>query len=124
MPISRLEDRRKERPARRRPLSARSSHRPLSRADVRLHPRIVTSARDNGLSCVARSIDKGSHIMRQAWRGIAGVLTIAAFAAGGSVALAANGGGNGNGNRGNALATTIFTMPAADGPPEGVAFDR
>src|SRR3954449_1917344 len=126
MPISRLEDRRKERPARRRPLSARSSHRPLSRADVRLHPRIVTSARDNGLSCVARSIDKGSHIMRQAWRGIAGVLAVAAFAAGGSVALAANGGGNGNGNgnRGNALATTIFTMPAADGPPEGVAFDR
>src|SRR3954452_2706672 len=126
MPISRLEDRRKERPARRRPLSARSSHRPLSRADVRLHPRIVTSARDNGLCCVARSTDKGSHIMRQAWRGIAGALAIAAFAAGGSVALADNGGGNGNGNgnRGNALATTIFTMPAADGPPEGVAFDK
>src|SRR3954468_8341069 len=93
MPISRLEDRRKERPARRRPLSARSSHRPFSPADVRFHPLIVTSARYNGLSCVARSIDKGSHIMRQAWRGIAGVLTIAAFAAGGSVALAANGGG-------------------------------
>jgi Cu-Zn family superoxide dismutase len=62
--------------------------------------------------------------MRQAWRGIAGLLAIAAFAAGGSVALADNGGGNGNGNRGNALATTIFTMPAADGPPEGVAFDK
>src|SRR3954462_2309017 len=64
--------------------------------------------------------------MRQGWRGIAGLLAIAAFAAGGSVALADNGGGNGNGNgnRGNALATTIFTMPAADGPPEGVAFDR
>src|SRR4051794_41802638 len=64
--------------------------------------------------------------MRQGWRGIAGLLAIAAFAAGGSVALADNGGGNGkgNGNRGNALATTIFTMPAADGPPEGVAFDK
>src|SRR4051812_26180522 len=64
--------------------------------------------------------------MRQAWRGLAGLLAIAAFAAGGSVALADNGGGNGNGNgdRGNALATTIFTMPAADGPPEGVAFDK
>src|SRR3954471_14466898 len=64
--------------------------------------------------------------MRQGWRGIAGLLAIAAFADGGSVALADNGGGNGNGNgnRGNALATTIFTMPAADGPPEGVAFDK
>jgi sugar lactone lactonase YvrE len=60
--------------------------------------------------------------MRQAWRAIAGLTAIAAFAAGGSVALAGN--GNGNGNRGNALATTIFTMPAADGPPEGVAFDK
>jgi Cu-Zn family superoxide dismutase len=63
--------------------------------------------------------------MRQAWRAIAGVLAVGAFAAGGTVALAAGGGnGNGNGNRGNALATTIFTMPAADGPPEGVAFDK
>src|SRR4051812_44548310 len=64
--------------------------------------------------------------MRQAWRGIAGLLAIAAFAAGGSVALADNGGGNGNGNgnRGNALATTIFTMPTADGNPEGIAVDR
>ena len=58
--------------------------------------------------------------MRQAWRAIAGLLAIGAFAAGGTVALA----DNGNGNRGNALATTIFTMPAADGPPEGVAFDK
>src|SRR4051794_35735727 len=66
--------------------------------------------------------------MRQAWRALVGLLAIGAFAVGGSVALADNGGGNGNGNgngnRGNALATTIFTMPAADGPPEGVAFDR
>jgi hypothetical protein len=64
--------------------------------------------------------------MRQAWRGIAGLLAVGAFAAGGTVALADDGGGNGNGNgnRGNALATTIFTMPAADGPPEGVAFDK
>jgi sugar lactone lactonase YvrE len=62
--------------------------------------------------------------MRQAWRAIAGLLAIGVFAAGGSVALAGNGRGNGNGARGNALATTVFTMPAADGPPEGVAFDR
>jgi hypothetical protein len=64
--------------------------------------------------------------MRQAWRAIAGLLAIGAFAAGGTVALADDGGGNGNGNgnRGNAPAATIFTMPAADGPPEGVAFDR
>jgi sugar lactone lactonase YvrE len=64
--------------------------------------------------------------MRQGWRGIAGALALAAFAAGGSVALADNGGGNGNGNgnRGNALATTIFTMPTADGNPEGIAVDR
>ena len=75
-------------------------------------------------------MDKGSHIMRQAWRGLAGLLAIGVVAAGGSVALADNGGGHGgrdnNGNRGkNALATTIFTMPAApDGNPEGVAVDK
>jgi sugar lactone lactonase YvrE len=67
--------------------------------------------------------------MRQAWRGIAGLLAVGALTAGGSVALADDGGGHGNrdnnGNRGNALATTIFTMPAApDGNPEGVAFDK
>jgi sugar lactone lactonase YvrE len=63
--------------------------------------------------------------MRQGWRGIAGLLAVAGFAAGGSVALASNGGnGNGNGNRGNALATTVFTMPAVpDGNPEGIAAD-
>src|SRR4051794_1699645 len=82
------------------------------------------------VSAVAsRSTDKGSHIMRQAWRGIAGLLAVGALTAGGSVALADDGGGHGNrdnnGNRGNALATTIFTMPAApDGNPEGVAFDK
>jgi sugar lactone lactonase YvrE len=68
--------------------------------------------------------------MRQAWRAIAGLFAIGVLTAGGSVALADDGGGRGgrdnNGNRGNnALATTIFTMPAApDGNPEGVAFDR
>jgi Cu-Zn family superoxide dismutase len=64
--------------------------------------------------------------MRQAWRGIAGLLAVGAMATGGSVALADGGGGHGGGgNRGNALATTIFTMPAApDGNPEGVAFDK
>jgi sugar lactone lactonase YvrE len=68
--------------------------------------------------------------MRQAWRGLAGLLAVGVVAAGGSVALADDGGGNGgrdnNGNRGNnALASTIFTMPAApDGNPEGVAVDR
>ncbi len=75
-------------------------------------------------------MDKGSHIMRQAWRGLVGLLAIGVVATGGSVALADNGGGHGgrdnNGNRGNnALATTIFTMPAApDGNPEGVAVDK
>src|SRR4051794_18767289 len=64
--------------------------------------------------------------MRQAWRGLAGLLAIGVFATGGSVALADGGGGHdGNGNGNGALATpTIFTMPAADGPPEGVAFDK
>src|SRR5690242_14609189 len=63
--------------------------------------------------------------MRQAWRGLVGLLAMGILAAGGSAALADSGGGHGgNGNRGNALATTIFTMPAADGPPEGVAFDK
>src|SRR4051812_42544121 len=66
--------------------------------------------------------------MRQAWRMIAGLLAIGVVAAGGSVALADSGGHGGrdnNGNRGNALATTVFTMPAApDGNPEGIAVDR
>jgi hypothetical protein len=68
--------------------------------------------------------------MRQAWRGLAGLLAVGVVAAGGAVALADQGGGHGgrdnNGNRGNnALATTIFTMPAApDGNPEGIAVDR
>jgi hypothetical protein len=68
--------------------------------------------------------------MRQAWRGLAGLLAVGVVAAGGSVALADDGGGRGgrdnNGNRGNnALATTIFTMPAApDGNPEGIAVDK
>lgn len=65
--------------------------------------------------------------MRQAWRGLAGLLAAGALTAGGSVALADGGdhGGNANGKRGNALATTIFTMPAApDGNPEGVAVDK
>jgi sugar lactone lactonase YvrE len=66
--------------------------------------------------------------MRYAWRTIAALLAIGVVAAGGSVALADDGGGhgdrNGNGD-GDALATTIFTMPAApDGNPEGIAFDR
>jgi hypothetical protein len=62
--------------------------------------------------------------MRQAWRGIAGLLAIGVVAAGGSVALANNGGGTGKGNRGNARATTVFTMPTADGNPEGIAVDK
>lgn len=67
-------------------------------------------------------------MMRHAWRGIAGLLAIGALTAGGSVALA-HGGGHGNRDntrdRGNALATTVFTMPAApDGNPEGIAFDK
>ena len=64
--------------------------------------------------------------MRQAWRAIAGLFAVGVLTAGGSVALADNGGRDNNGKRGNnALATTIFTMPAApDGNPEGVAFDR
>ena len=60
--------------------------------------------------------------MRQAWRAIAGLLAIGVVAAGSSAALADNGGG---GNRGNARATTVFTMPAApDGNPEGIAVDK
>jgi sugar lactone lactonase YvrE len=63
--------------------------------------------------------------MRQAWRGLA-LLAVGALTMGGSVARAHDGGGhgNGNGNGNGALATTIFTMPAADGNPEGVAFDE
>jgi len=63
--------------------------------------------------------------MRQAWRGLA-LLAVGALTMGGSVALAHDGGGhgNGNGNGNGALAPTIFTMPTADGNPEGVAFDK
>ena len=59
--------------------------------------------------------------MRQAWRGLA-LLAVGALTMGGSVALAHDGGGHGNVN--GALAPTIFTMPTADGNPEGVAFDK
>src|SRR6478672_3245035 len=71
----------------------------------------------------SRSTDRGQHIMRQAWRGLA-LLAVGALTMGGSVALAHDGGGhgNGNGNGNGALAPTIFTMPTADGNPEGVAF--
>ena len=73
--------------------------------------------------------------MRQAWRVIVGLLAVGALAAGGSVALADDGGGHGArdrdnsgpgnaGDRGAALAPTLFSMTPADGPPEGVAFDR
>jgi hypothetical protein len=64
--------------------------------------------------------------MRQAWRAIAGLFAVGVLTAGGSVALADDGGHGNNGNRGNnALATTIFTMPAEpDRNPEGVAFDK
>jgi len=61
--------------------------------------------------------------MRQAWRGLA-LLAVGALTMGGSVALAHDGGGHGNGNGNGALAPTIFTMPGADGNPEGVAFDK
>ena len=63
--------------------------------------------------------------MRQAWRVLA-LLAVGALTMGGSVALAHDGGGhgNGNGNGNGALAPTIFTMPTADGNPEGVAFDK
>ena len=62
--------------------------------------------------------------MRQAGRGIAGLLAVGALAAGGSVALASSGGNGGRGQGGGKVATIVFTMPAADGPPEGIAFDR
>jgi hypothetical protein len=67
--------------------------------------------------------------MRQAWRGLAGLLAIGALATGSSVALADGGGGHGGhggGNKGNAIApATIFTMPATPGGnPEGIAFDK
>jgi hypothetical protein len=38
--------------------------------------------------------------------------------------LAHDGGGNGNGNGTARSRSTIFTMPTADGQPEGVAFDK
>jgi len=59
--------------------------------------------------------------MRQALRAIAVLVAVGALT-GGSVASAHGGGGNGNGH--GAFASTIFHMPAADGPPEGVAFDK
>jgi sugar lactone lactonase YvrE len=63
--------------------------------------------------------------MRQAWRGIAGLLAAGALTTGGSIALADNGGGGRHGGRDRgAAATTTFTMPATDGPPEGIAFDK
>src|SRR3954453_13821060 len=57
--------------------------------------------------------------MRQALRAIAVLVAIGALA-GGSVASAQDGGGNDHGT----FASTIFPMPAADGLPEGVAFDK
>ena len=57
--------------------------------------------------------------MRQALRAIAVLVAVGALT-GGSVASAHGGNGNGHG----AFASTIFHMPAADGPPEGVAFDK
>jgi hypothetical protein len=65
--------------------------------------------------------------MRQAWRMLAALAAVGALATGASVAAAHDGGngGNGNGDRDDALAApVIFTMDAADGPPEGVAFDK
>jgi sugar lactone lactonase YvrE len=59
--------------------------------------------------------------MRQALRAIALLIAVGALT-GGSVAFAHDGGGNGHGH--GAFATTIFTMGAEDGPPEGVAFDK
>jgi hypothetical protein len=59
--------------------------------------------------------------MRQALRAIAVLVAVGALT-GGSVAFAHDGGGNGHGQ--GAFAGTIFHMPAADGPPEGVAFDK
>jgi hypothetical protein len=59
--------------------------------------------------------------MRQALRAIAVLVAVGALT-GGSVAFAHDGGGNDHGH--GAFATTIFTMGAEDGPPEGVAFDK
>jgi hypothetical protein len=68
--------------------------------------------------------------MRQAWRVLAGILAVGAFA-GGSVALAHDGPGRDGdrGDRGPATfgPTALFTLDPAtngDGNPEGVAFDR
>jgi sugar lactone lactonase YvrE len=74
--------------------------------------------------------EKGMSRMRQAWRTLAGVLAVGAFA-GGSPALADDGSGRG-GDRGDRAPATfgpsaLFTIdPAtnAQGNPEGVAFDR
>src|SRR5919109_976782 len=70
-----------------------------------------------------RSTDKGSH-MRQVWRGLAVLVAAGALATGASVAAAHDKGGNGNGDAKALAAPVIFTMDAADGPPEGVAFDK
>src|SRR3954447_18835625 len=123
MPISRVEDGWKNR--------GRARRRGLSRADTPSD--ILAPSHQRRITVVESKQNpptRGQHIMRQAWRGLAGLLAVGVVAAGGSVALAADGGGHGgrdnNGNRGNkALATTIFTMPAAPhANPEGVAVDK
>jgi hypothetical protein len=62
--------------------------------------------------------------MRQAWRGLAALVAAGALATGASAAAAHDNGGNGNGDHGDFAAPVIFEMTAADGPPEGVAFDK
>jgi sugar lactone lactonase YvrE len=58
--------------------------------------------------------------LKQVVRGLAAVLTIAAFASGGSVAFADRGPAGGR----DADATTVYTLdPSTHGNPEGVAFD-
>src|SRR4051794_33804837 len=98
---------------------------PGVRAPTRAHPmraaHILAPSHQRRITVCAdaRPPKKGSNkIMRQARRGIAGLLAPGALAAGGSVALADNGGSHGNGNPGGngALAPTMFTMTAADGP--------
>jgi hypothetical protein len=63
--------------------------------------------------------------MRQAWRGLAALVAAGALATGASAAAAHDHGGNGNGDGDNGFAApAIVSMDAADGPPEGVAFDK
>jgi Cu-Zn family superoxide dismutase len=63
--------------------------------------------------------------MRQAWRGLAALVAAGALATGASAAAAHDHGGNGNGDGDNGFAApAIFTMDAADGAPEGIAFDK